>query len=62
MIRLREACLGQLLCTPSDGCTETMLAEAVWSFGEVLTGALAINYVVDGLAVALAGDLGRAIG
>jgi hypothetical protein len=38
-----------------------MFAEAVWSFGEVLTGALAIDNMISCRAVALAGYLGGAI-
>ena len=62
VVELGKPCLGQLMRTSRNGRAKAMLAETVWRFGEVLTGALAIDDVVGGRAVALAGYLGRTIG
>ena len=54
---------GQLLCTSGNRSTQPMFAETVWRLGEILTVAVAVDYVV-GCVVPLDcdGNLGRAIG
>ena len=56
------ALLGQCSRPLVDAIGQPVLTEALWRLGEVLALTLPIDHLVVGLPVALAGDLGFAIG